>query len=222
MVYYGVMKAFFITVNGHTVEVEKKRIKSLTLRIANGKIKMSIPYFLSEREAYLFAEKKSGWIEKHLNKPVKEPFSYIKGGKALIFGETYGILQSKKSFIDGEKKTVFLKTESEEELKKILKVLFTEKLKVLLDETCKKTGLNYSGFSVKDMKKRYGSCNVKTKKLNFALRLASTNEKYINFVICHELIHTVNAPHDKRFYALLSSICPEHKRLKKELDLIFR
>jgi predicted metal-dependent hydrolase len=86
-----------------------------------------------------------------------------------------------------------------------------------LPEISKKIGIKYNGFKVKDAITRYGSCNPKTKNLNFSSRIIMLPEDEIYAIIVHELCHIVQANHSKAFYDLVELYVPNYKEYDKWL-----
>jgi len=79
------------------------------------------------------------------------------------------------------------------------------------------TGLRCSGWTVRDMKSRWGSCNTATKHINLSLMLALRSDTELDYVILHELVHTVVPDHGKRFYAMMDRYMPGWKTIRKGL-----
>ena len=79
-------------------------------------------------------------------------------------------------------------------------------------------GLEYSKISINKAVTRWGSCNTK-RNLNFSLFLIAAPAHCIDYVIRHELSHTVHMNHSPRFYALLSSLEPNYLSIKSELSV---
>ena len=79
------------------------------------------------------------------------------------------------------------------------------------------TGLRCSGWTVRDMKSRWGSCNTATKHINLSLMLALRSDAELDYVILHELVHTVVPDHGKNFYAMMDRYMPGWKTIRKEL-----
>lgn len=79
------------------------------------------------------------------------------------------------------------------------------------------TGLRSSGWTVRDMHTRWGSCNTETKHLNFSLMLASRSDEELDYVILHELVHTVVPNHGADFYAAMDRYMPGWKIIRKKL-----
>ena len=79
------------------------------------------------------------------------------------------------------------------------------------------TGLRCSGWTVRDMKSRWGSCNTVTKHINLSLMLAQRSDAELDYVILHELVHTVVPDHGRDFYDMMDRFMPGWKTIRKGL-----
>lgn len=78
-------------------------------------------------------------------------------------------------------------------------------------------GFKYNRISIKNAKTRWGSCSAR-KNINLNLHLMRLPQYLINYVILHELAHTVELNHSQRFWNLLEKICPNSLTLDTELN----
>lgn len=78
-----------------------------------------------------------------------------------------------------------------------------------LPQLCAMTGLSYNKFSIKRQRSRWGSCSRKSN-LNFNLLLAAAPAEVIDYVIIHELAHTVELNHSKRFWQVVQQVDPKY------------
>ena len=62
-------------------------------------------------------------------------------------------------------------------------------LQRLIDKWEPVMGVKSAGFTIKKMKTRWGSCNVKSHHLNFNLLLAKVPSECAEYVVVHELTH---------------------------------
>jgi predicted metal-dependent hydrolase len=74
----------------------------------------------------------------------------------------------------------------------------------------------YGTLTIRAQKSRWGSC-TRDNHLNFNWRLIFFPTEVIDYVIFHELTHTIHHNHSARFYALLQKNCPDYKNLRKQL-----
>ncbi len=72
------------------------------------------------------------------------------------------------------------------------------------------------------MKNRWGSCNVKERRVWLSSYLGAYPEECLEYVIVHELCHLLERGHNARFYGLVESCLPDWKerraKLKEGLD----
>ena len=54
------------------------------------------------------------------------------------------------------------------------------------------------------MRSRWGTCYVQKKEIYFNTELAKQNENFIEYVVVHELVHLLEASHNKRFKMLMT------------------
>ena len=79
-----------------------------------------------------------------------------------------------------------------------------------------RTGMTYHGLTITSAEKRFGSCNGKNH-ICLSLYLAEYPEELADYVILHELCHTVEHNHSSRFYALLEKHLPDWREREKKL-----
>ena len=212
--------------------VTKKRIKSIRIVIdgKNGEVRVSCPLVTPTSRAVSFVREKSGWIFKKraeiLKKAERETNAFCDGAAVKIWGESYTLRfeNAGKDAVKAENDILFIfykKQWNEEKAKKLfqnyLKFLTAQALATRLPYWEKVTSLFSGGYSIRYMKSRWGSCNIKTHALSFNSRLASFPPSCLDYVIVHELCHTKHAGHGTRFYALLENHYPDYKNAKKML-----
>lgn len=83
-------------------------------------------------------------------------------------------------------------------------------------ELAAKHNFTFNNITIKKIRSRWGSCSAK-KNLNFSLYLALLEPKYIDYVILHELCHTIHMHHQKSFWDLVEQVCPGAKKIDREL-----
>ncbi len=92
------------------------------------------------------------------------------------------------------------------------------RLNVLVPEWMAYTGLTCADWNVRQYRARWGCCNTRTKELTFHAQLSRYPQRCLEYVIMHELCHTVVPNHGKEFHALESKYMPEWKQIRKELN----
>ena len=81
------------------------------------------------------------------------------------------------------------------------KQLLPPRLKTLAAEN----GFTYNNCTVRNVHSRWGSCNTK-KNISLSIYLALLPDELIDYVLLHELCHTVEMNHSDRFWALMDKV----------------
>ena len=83
-------------------------------------------------------------------------------------------------------------------------------------QIAEKLGFKYNKIFIKNNKTLWGSCSGKNN-INLNLHLIRLPDYLIDYVIIHELCHTVEKNHGVRFWKLMDTILGDAKKLSKEL-----
>jgi Predicted metal-dependent hydrolase len=226
-----------LIINGMTIEVEKKRIKNMYLRILppDGKIHISAPVRMSEVEIKKFVLSKQDWIKEHQSQMIlrneKKQINYVTGDWIPVWGRNYSLIVEENSLVNkvlisGENINLFLKKmstgSSSDRREAVLNTWYrnelTDKLPELISKWESTIGVKSSGFTIRDMKTRWGTCNVRTKKICFNLQLAKKPLQCLEYVVVHELVHLLERSHNAVFKGYMTRFLPEWKNIKKELN----
>lgn len=216
------------------VELIRKNIKNMHLYVLrpDGKVRITVPAKLSEEKIREFILSKLDWIyqqqERIKNEPKKIPMTYSHEETLYIFGKPYSleVIISKKTrefvFSGGRAILYDKKGSTKEQREKAVNEGLRSALKLKIEELLPKwekiTGLHPSSYQTKKMKSRWGTCNVRTKKIWLNLELAHKKEECIEYVILHEICHLKVANHGNDFIALMDRYMPQWRDLKKELN----
>lgn len=76
--------------------------------------------------------------------------------------------------------------------------------------------LAYEGAAVRQQRTRWGSCSPK-KTISLNARLLFAPSEVVDYVLIHELCHTVEMSHSPRFWGLVETRDPDYRRHKKLL-----
>lgn len=79
-------------------------------------------------------------------------------------------------------------------------------------------GVHADQWGIKKMKTRWGSCNTVKKRIWINLYLIHKPLLCLEYVVVHELVHLLEASHNKRFYQLMTRFMPDWKIYKKLLQ----
>lgn len=82
-------------------------------------------------------------------------------------------------------------------------------------------GFKPAGFSVRKMKKRWGSCSSGGM-IGISYDLIRLDREFSDYVIAHELCHLIHHNHGADYYKLLSEVYPQWKKMRAELKKYLR
>ncbi len=161
---------------------------------------------------------------KRMNMRIKEPDGRIVISAPYLVPdkEVIAFVRSKRDWIDRNTARVRARSlahpEPEDRAEKeVRRAYLKRRIEVRLPYIEEVTGLHCNGWTVRDMHTRWGSCNTKTHHINLSLMLATRSDAELDYVILHELVHTVVPNHGPDFYALMDRYMPGWKKLRKSL-----
>jgi hypothetical protein len=191
-----------------------------------------VPYLTSQKTISRIVKEKSSWIIKHRDRYPAKKSSLIKSytnGEIHLFRGNECILRIEKSsrpfirFIDGSIELGLDRTEDSKAAKLLLyKGYKNEALEVfprMLNLALKNhdaQSFKPAGLIIRTMKRRWGSCSNKGI-ITLSTELIKLPDRFIEYVIVHELCHLKQHNHSAKYYKLLSELFPDWKQVRKEL-----
>jgi predicted metal-dependent hydrolase len=193
--------------------------KTLSLQINhNAELIVRAPNLLSVKEIEQFIDKKSDWINKkstsmHAKKPQRP--NYIEGEKFLYLGNEYplNIDTDNPKGLRFNGQMFSLGTGGKEEFLAWYKATFKKIALPRLEYYTKNHQFSYNQVRLKTQKTLWGSCSS-VNNINLNYLLIGAPIFVIDYVLVHELCHTVHKNHSKDFWQLVSSILPNYKASK--------
>jgi predicted metal-dependent hydrolase len=212
------------------VSVTRKRMKNLYLRVLppEGSIAVSAPLGTSDAEIGRFVTGRLGWIERQRDRiSAHRAAEYRCGDTVYYFGkrlrlqvvERTGRPKAEKS---GDTLTLSVKPDADPATRK--RTLDAWYRKELVEAagavlpSCERTvGKRAGELKIRDMKTRWGTCNVKSGAITINLRLAEKSAECLRYVLTHELCHLYEPDHGERFWKRMDEYYPDWKRVRKLL-----
>jgi predicted metal-dependent hydrolase len=204
------------------------RTKRISIRIsANKGVELVVPKKFNYERAHDFLISKQYWIKRQLSKHV--PSQSISSNDIPIFGKMYQIVLVKDALIPvslEEESILVLENQAPivmMDLKFFLRSKLKEEVITYADKISQLLKVKYQKISIKDTSSRWGSCSIRGN-LTFAWRLVFAPKFVMEYVVIHELCHLIEMNHSKRFWKLVSNLCPEYlmarRWLKKHSSLL--
>jgi predicted metal-dependent hydrolase len=223
-----------VTISDIEVQVHRKNVKNLNLRVYPSKkeVKVSVPKRAPESAVHKFIVSRISWIRKHLNRvPDQRSTSrpnFETGETVHVWGKAHSLQlifkeEAPKIYLKEERKLMLQIRPGTEQSKR--EQVFNEWLRVQMKEMIPKLiakwepvmGVKVNEFGVKRMKTRWGTCNIRDQRIWLNLELAKKRPEFLEYVVVHEMVHLLERLHNDRFYAYMTRFYPKWPSLRKEL-----
>lgn len=226
-----------IIIGGMPIEIiRKNNLKNLYIRVVppDGNVTVSSPIELKEEDIKLFVLKKlpeiTGVRDRMLEQKRQSKREYVSGESHYLWGKIYRlqviyegnqykivrtptkiIMTAPKGATTDAKERAFIEW-YREELKRVLQTVI---------ERCeKKTGVHAEEFRIKNMKTKWGTCNIEKRRIWINLQLVKKPMECLEYVVIHELVHLLEKNHTHKFNALVGEFYPTWKEAKKLLNIM--
>ncbi len=218
----------------------RKPVKNINLRIKpNGKIYVSankqvpiyyIDNFIREKQNYIIATlEKFKENQSHVSTYSR---NYLSGDEFDILGKTLQlkVIEGIEESVRSDKKVIFLTVKNKHDVnrkEKIMNMWLKEMQENIFRDICRETykvfrkyGIKYPNIKIRKMTSRWGSCRPQKGNITLNSRLIEVPRSCIEYVVFHEFAHLIHPNHSKEFYDFLTSLMPDWKDRKKELNKV--
>jgi predicted metal-dependent hydrolase len=178
----------------------------------DGRVTLTLPRRVPEREALAFAREKEAWIRLHLD--AREADVTVSVGSFLpIAGKAYEVAQGNGRKILFEQDRVLVPGAPDRTGKRLaghLKALARERLAAASDRYARKLGKPYQAITLRDTRSRWGSCTAQGR-LMFSWRLILAPPEVLDYVAAHEVAHLAQMNHSPAFWAEVTRIHGDYR-----------
>lgn len=207
--------------------VKRKNMRRIRLSVAADRtVRVSMPYYVTFAEAKKFALSKLSWIRAKLADSSACSPTVLRGGEGFVyFGRSYPLAieegtKYKFEFRDSvavlkepkdgntDKRTAFMRKWFAKELEKRI-----EERLPYWESVC---GMRAEKVSVRFTTSKWGSCTYDNR-ISVSGFIAEKPPECLDYLLVHELVHTVVKNHGKAFYEALERYYPDWKRARKIL-----
>ncbi len=213
------------------VAVTRKQMKNLRLRVSPaGQVLVSAPFSTRDAAIRTFVESRSQWIEQQrgdvASKSLEPPADYVDGELHWVWGTQLPLnlgVGSRAVNHTGELLEIASRIGSTRDSRqRQVSAWYREQLKEripgLVEKWEPRLGVSLAEWRIRNMKTRWGSCNITDRRIWLSLSLAKYRPELLEYVVVHELVHLKERLHSIRFKSLMSEALPEWVELKAELN----
>ena len=229
------IEAHHITVGGLHVDVVRKPIKNLHLGVypPHGRVRVAAPLSISDDAVRLAVVTRMGWIKRQRAKfdaqSRQSARTYVSGESHFFLGKRYRL-----TLIDNARAgRVHVRDSHALELRvraggdqtvreRVFLGWYRQELRSratpLIEKWAASMELPTPAWGIKRMKTKWGTCNIKARRIWLNLELIKKPPQCLDYVIVHELAHFFERNHSDRFVALMDRVLPHWRLLRDELN----
>lgn len=194
------------------------RARRLSLRVSqlDGRVTMTVPKGISDREALKFLNEKSDWISKALSK-VGDTIDIEPGAVLPVEGTprtvTGGAGRSAR-LLPGTLMVPVARPGPAAAA--LLKLMARDRLAEAVGRYSAEVGRPMGRLTLRDTRSRWGSCSHEGN-LMFSWRLVLAPREVLDYVAAHEVAHLVHMDHSPNFWSVVRDLCPDYDRHRRWL-----
>lgn len=207
----------------------RSRRRSIALHIdPDGSLTVRAPLHASEGEIRAVVEKHQAWIRQTQQRvqaqallhPLK---TYIDGELFWFLGRQYPLrlVEGTRQRLELRDGVFYLDRRALADPQSVFKNWYRRKAQELLPRQvaayAARYGFSYRQVRITSARTRWGSCNSKAT-LSFPWRLVMAPLEVIDYVVVHELVHTLEHNHGSRFWQRVAAIVPDYKAKRQWLE----
>ena len=229
-----------IRVSGLIVEVVRKKIKNLHVRVypPAGNVRVSAPLCVTDEAVRLAIINHLSGIERQREKcgglEPQPDLKFVSGESLHFQGRRYGL-----NVVVGHKGPVRVVVRNDSTIdlyagsssgssggssgrEKIFLKWYRQQLKELVPPLIRKwesiIGEKVADWGVKQMKTRWGTCNIQARRIWLNLELVKMPVDCIEYIVVHEMVPLLERHHNGRFTALMDKFMPDWRLIRDKLN----
>ena len=186
-------QTYRLQARGIEVEVERKAVRRINLRVRpDGTARMSVPRSVGREAAATFLAEHADWLERAIERTARRNGADGAEGTFALWGKPAELHA-------GAEAADVWRAELERALPGAVARMEAA------------TGLHATGWQLREMKTRWGSCTPATGRIRINVRLAAYPPSCLDYVVAHELTHLAEPSHNARFHELLHMAFPRDR-----------
>ncbi len=222
-------------VDGIEVQVQRKRVKRLRLAVypPDGQVRIAVPTHVSDDNVRRLVSEKLDWIRKHQAKfraqILPPPSEFISGESHYLFGQRFTLEViahhgRHRVSVNGDGRLLLFvkpdtdKTKREQVINHWYRNALKQRIPALISKWEPIIGERLASWGVKQMKTRWGSCNIRERRIWLNLQLAKYPNECLEYVFVHEMVHLLERYHNQNFKSHMDRFVPDWRLIKSRLN----
>lgn len=224
-----------LQVSGFTVDVVRKDIKNLHLAVypPHGRVRVAAPLLMDDEAIRIAVISRLGWIKRQQSRfedqERQSAREYVTGESHYFQGRRYRlnieyhtgpprVVIRNKSIID-----FYVREDTDtRQREKAFLAWYRKEIKALIPPLIEKwekiIGVKVAEWGVKQMKTKWGTCNIEARRIWLNLELVKKSPRCLEYIIVHEMMHLLERHHNDRFTAYMNKFMPQWRFYREELN----
>ena len=216
------------------IDVVRKRVKYLHLSVhpPRGEVRISAPLRMSHRAIDEFVVSKLDWIHRQQQRlrsrvPIV-PHAYLDDERHLVWGEEHRLKVVEQDAVPRvELSAGILRLHTRPGssvaarahlMRAWHRTLLQAAAPPLVAKWEPLLKVEVAQVSVRHMTTRWGSCTPRSRRIRLSTELAQKPPACLEYVIVHEMVHLLEASHNRRFAGLMDQFMPAWRLHRQELN----
>ena len=202
-------------------EIKRSKRKTLALEVdSSARLIVRAPLRMSERMIAAFLHEKKSWIAAALQEmeqhAARKQQQYTDGSQLWYKGNAYTIriIPAATLRIEIHENDILVHIADARRVKEYVIAWLTRRARQYIIPRTKERATDYGytikGIRITSARTRWGSCSG-TNAISFSWRLIQAPLPVIEYVIIHELVHTVHKNHGPRFWKQVAKHDPKYR-----------
>lgn len=217
------------------INLVRKKIKNMHLGVypPDGRVRVSAPLAASDAAVRLFVNSKLAWVRRHqarfTGQERQQAMECVTGESHYFQGRCYllnlihhhghaRISLRNSTVMDMQVKA----GASADYRQRLLANWYRQQLKAQIPALIEKwepiMGVRVAEWGVKLMKTKWGTCNIRARRIWLNLELAKKPPHLLEYLVVHEMTHLLERRHNDHFKQLLDRFLPQWRQCKEELN----
>lgn len=218
---------FFVKNKIVYVDLERTNNKNMYLKVTkDNSLLVTAPKRVPKRKVEEFVSANIEKFTEYLFKSQAKVLYSFQENFVYLFGKKLNLIilsGFKKENVSLKKTALYLETKlgTDTEAEKLLFVFLKNQLLEYMTQSQKSYEKKMNTVShkirVTDKTSTWGTNNIRTHSISYALRLVHYSKQVIDYVVVHELAHYFKPDHSKEFWDVVEKYYPTYKEIKKQL-----
>lgn len=200
------------------VNIIRSARRTISMHIeSDGSLLVKAPIFMTRWEINRFINKHTAWIEKKraiLREHVPAKRKFITGDEFLYLGKKYTLTIGDYKNISATDGKLLFPIALEFRIQKEIQTWYVRQAKEIItkqvEDYAKLMNTEFVNISFSDTSSKWGSCTPDNR-LQFNWRLIMSSILVINYVVVHELAHTIHKNHSPAFWSMVGRFNPSYR-----------